>query len=207
MGLPSQGKSKRLPQKTKKLERSSSLLITTNTLHCSEKISRNPRTQLPLLRLLTDSFKKDRSLPMKCLLRQRKPSLLLPSHWTTHRFSKMKLMKLFKKLKTLLLKRAEKSQRRRNLEMVTARAMIVSAKAMIVNAKAMIVNAKAEIALVLVLQMTLDLSDGLTPLSSLRINSLLKAKNATDINGIKLKTSCQASATELHSFTSARPKI
>jgi len=86
-----------------------------------------------------------------------------------------------------------------------AKAMIVSAKAMIVSAKAMIVNAKAEIALVLL--MTLNLRDGLTPLSSLRINSLMKAKNATDINGIKLKTSCQASATELHSFTSARPKI
>merc|ERR1712038_1057932 len=205
MGLPSQGKSKRLPQKTKKLERSSSLLITTNTLHCSEKISRNPRTQLPLLRLLTASFKKSRSLLIKCLLRQRKPSLLLPSHWTTHRFSKMKLMKLSKKLKTLLLKRAEKSQKKRNLEMVTARAMIVNARAMIVSAKATIVNAKAEIALVLL--MTLNLRDGLTTLSSLRINSLMKAKNATDINGIKLKTSCQASATELHSFTSARPKI
>merc|ERR1712038_1961512 len=172
---------------------SSSLLITTNTLHDSEKISRNPRTQLLLLRLLTASFKKSRSLLIKCLLRQRKPSLILPSHWTTHRFSKMRLMKLFKKLKTLLLKRAEKSQTKRNLEMVTARAMIV--------------NAKAEIALVLVLPMTLNLRDGLTPLSTLRINSLMKAKNATDINGIKLKTSCQASATELHSFTSARPKI
>merc|ERR1712038_1316366 len=166
---------------------SSSLLITTNTLHDSEKISRNPRTQLLLLRLLTASFKKSRSLPMKCLLRQRKPSLIPQNHWTTHRFSKMKLMKLFKKLKTLLLKRAEKSQTKRNLEMVTAKAMIVSAKAMIVSAKAMIVNAKAEIALVLL--MTLNLRDGLTPLSSLRINSLMKAKNATDINGIKLKTS------------------
>merc|ERR1712038_1667903 len=160
MGLPSQGKSKRLPQKTKKLKRSSSLLITTNTLHYSEKISRNPRTQLLLLRLLTASFKKSRSLLIKCLLRQRKPSLIPQNHWTTHRFSKMRLMKLFKKLKTLLLKRAEKSQTKRNLEMVTAKAMIVSAKAMIVGAKAMIVNAKAEIALVLVL--TLNLRDGLT---------------------------------------------